>query len=85
MQIKKLNLEEIKEVGDSFLSWNNSLKELNLPNLVTAGDFCLYQNCSLTYAFGKVHLPKLAPVRYGCYFWNFYNKTLMRRQESNED
>ncbi len=56
MQIKKLNLGEIKEVGNFFLGYNQSLEEANFTNLRIVGvGFILRNKISLI----KLDMPRL--------------------------
>ena len=43
-RIIKYENKYLKECGDRFLLWNNSIQELNLPQLERCGDLFLYDN-----------------------------------------
>ena len=70
-RIVKYKNNNIKQCEGSFLYYNRSLQELNLPNLEQCGDDFLYDNESLQ----KLNLPNLEQCEYG---FLKYNKSLQK-------
>lgn len=63
--------ENLREVGDNFLTHNRKLKNLHVPNLSKMGNHCLSRNTEIE----EIELPKLEEV--GDY-WLYFNEKLNR-------
>ncbi len=64
-KIVKLEDLNIKKIGDYFLIYTSSLKELNMPNLAKVGSYFLVNN-----NIKKLDLPKLQRVEWGFLRWS---------------
>ena len=54
-KIISVALQNVTEIGDEFLSWNETLSELSLPEVKKIGDWFLYNNNTLS----ELSLPKV--------------------------
>ena len=65
--MKKISMNNVMDIGNCFLHYNNSILELNFPNAIKIGDEFMFNNKVLE----RLYLPKTQYIGRSCLCHNY--------------